>query len=260
MAEREVSGLLSQPDRPFTTATYAPVDELAPWVDYFWEVHWRLPEGEVFESANLPHPSAHLVFEPPNSGLFGPVRGCFRRTLSGEGKALGVRFKSGLLGAFCAEPVAGLVNERVDTGRVLPCSTSEFDRCLQVLPDGAARVAWLTAQLLACEPKRDSRAEWVCDVVKTIEADRSLLRLEQLSERFNLGGRSLERLFRRYVGLSPKWVLRCYRLQQAANRLTSGEALDLAALAQELGYFDQAHFSKDFKQVTGHPPGHYRSA
>ena len=75
-----------------------------------------------------------------------------------------------------------------------------------------------------------------------------------------MGGRSLERLFRRYVGLSPKWVLRCYRLQQAANRLTSGEAFDLAELAQELGYFDQAHFSKDFKQVTGHPPGHYRSA
>lgn len=70
--------------------------------------------------------------------------------------------------------------------------------------------------------------------------------------------RALQRLFSDYVGVSPKWVIRRLRLHQAAFRLASAEAFDLARLAQELGYFDQAHFTRDFTNLVGRPPAQYR--
>jgi AraC-like DNA-binding protein len=69
--------------------------------------------------------------------------------------------------------------------------------------------------------------------------------------------RSLQRLFRRYVGIGPKWVLSRYRLQDAAAAIDAGEATDLATLAADLGWFDQAHFSRDFREVVGVTPSQY---
>jgi AraC-like DNA-binding protein len=59
------------------------------------------------------------------------------------------------------------------------------------------------------------------------------------------------------VGVSPKWVLQRYRLQEAAERMASGEATDPAELALDLGYFDQAHFGNDFRRYVGIPPAAY---
>jgi AraC-like DNA-binding protein len=70
--------------------------------------------------------------------------------------------------------------------------------------------------------------------------------------------RSLQQLFSEYVGVSPKWVIRRFRLHEAADRLANGEALDLAALALSLGYFDQSHFSSDFRKLVGQSPARYR--
>jgi AraC-like DNA-binding protein len=53
-------------------------------------------------------------------------------------------------------------------------------------------------------------------------------------------------------------VIRRFRLHEAADRLASGEDLDLAALALSLGYFDQAHFTSDFRKLVGETPAHYR--
>jgi AraC-like DNA-binding protein len=69
--------------------------------------------------------------------------------------------------------------------------------------------------------------------------------------------RTLQRLFRAHVGVTPKWVLQRYRLHEAAERIAFGEATDLAALAQDLGYFDQAHFGNDFRRYVGVPPTAY---
>jgi transcriptional regulator GlxA family with amidase domain len=84
--------------------------------------------------------------------------------------------------------------------------------------------------------------------------------VEQLAERLGLSRRTLERVFRRCVGVSPKWVLTRQRLQEAAERLAKGEALDCGRLALELGYFDQAHFIKDFRAFVGRSPVEYARA
>ena len=83
------------------------------------------------------------------------------------------------------------------------------------------------------------------------------MRVEQVAALGGVSTRSLQRLFAGYVGVSPKAVLARYRLQDAAATIDAGEGDDLAALAADLGWFDQAHFSRNFRAVVGVPPSVY---
>ena len=71
--------------------------------------------------------------------------------------------------------------------------------------------------------------------------------------------RQLQRLFKEYVGVSPKWVIQRYRLFDAAERIAAGTIVKGADLALELGYADQAHFIRDFKTVGRSPADYARS-
>jgi AraC-like DNA-binding protein len=90
--------------------------------------------------------------------------------------------------------------------------------------------------------------------------DRSISRVDDVTERFNLGPRTLQRLFQRYVGVSPKWVLRRYRLHEAAAALARDQDRPWAEVAAGLGYFDQSHFIRDFTAAIGMTPVAYAQA
>lgn len=66
--------------------------------------------------------------------------------------------------------------------------------------------------------------------------------------------RQLERNFTRQIGLSPKQFGKVIRLQTALKMLLSQEGETLTEIAYESEYYDQAHFSKDFKEFTGTNP------
>lgn len=257
MTSFQASGLLSTAPRPFTLNTIAPTSSLSHWVDYFWIVEWQLAEGKQFISENLPHPVVHLVFDPPQSGLFGPQSKRFKRTLSGTGRAIGCRFKAGQFYPFYGLPMSTLCDRKMDIRSVFQMSSEELDQALQGLDELTDCVAELESLLLAKQPDQDENADLASSLVKRIESDSELIRVEQLSELSTLSTKGLERLFKHYVGPSPKQVLRTYRLQQAANQLTSSKPPRLTELAHQLGYFDQAHFIKDFKKATGQSPGAY---
>jgi AraC-like DNA-binding protein len=72
--------------------------------------------------------------------------------------------------------------------------------------------------------------------------------------------RRLQRLFTDHVGVGPKWVIRRYRLHEAAARAADGTGLDLVRLAADLGYSDQAHLTRDFTSIVGLPPARYARA
>jgi len=114
--------------------------------------------------------------------------------------------------------------------------------------------------LFSALPDRDPVAEQAADMVALITSDSSLRRVDELSAVSGLSVRALQRLFSDYVGVSPKWVMRRARLHEAALRAGSGEPVDWAALAADLGYADQAHLTRDFTATIGVPPRCYAAA
>jgi transcriptional regulator GlxA family with amidase domain len=82
-------------------------------------------------------------------------------------------------------------------------------------------------------------------------------RVEHLAAMHHVAPRTLQRLFRRYVGVGPKWVLKRLRIHQAAEQLTAKSAPPWTELALDLGYYDHAHFIRDFRLVAGRSPAEY---
>jgi AraC-like DNA-binding protein len=109
---------------------------------------------------------------------------------------------------------------------------------------------------LVTAPSDDYRQ--LLEVITTMLADRSLLRVAQVEEQCSVGTRTLQRLFERYVGVSPKWVLSRYRMHDVVSDLDAGYGGSLADLASKYGWFDQAHFTREFTDLVGVPPGSYQ--
>ena len=232
-----------------------PPDALAPWIEHFWFVQWKLDAPETHEV--LPHPSVQFVIEAGHSRVAGIAPGRFTRTLEGQGRVLGTKFHPGgfrpwLGRSLAALPAEGLhprdvFGEDFDALEREIVSTSDAERCL-------ARVADFLVERM---PARDDRVDVVRAIVERAATDRDVLRVDDLAAAFDLSVRALQRLFRDEVGASPKWVIQRYRLHEAAERIASGAATSWADFAADLGYADQAHFIRDFKRLVGQTPADY---
>lgn len=69
--------------------------------------------------------------------------------------------------------------------------------------------------------------------------------------------RTLERRFRKQVGISPKQLAKVLRLQAALKLMLGNNHDTLTKIAYDVDYYDQAHFIKDFKEFTGTSPGEF---
>jgi len=101
--------------------------------------------------------------------------------------------------------------------------------------------------------------------IQTVEAatqvlfqTRGLADISKLASDLNLSTRSLERKFDEAVGLSPKSLGRVIRFDHIKNELILKPQTSLTALSFRFGYFDQAHFIRDFKQFSGKTPSVFK--
>jgi AraC-like DNA-binding protein len=120
----------------------------------------------------------------------------------------------------------------------------------------AVAEAFLLQQLPPPEP----HVARVSVLLARIAQDTAIVSVEDVLTLSGLNKRGLQRLFQKYVGISPKWVIQRYRLHEAIAQVQAGKALSWTALALELGYFDQAHLVRDFRQLVGMAPGLYEKS
>jgi AraC-like DNA-binding protein len=266
----------------FRLARHAPSEALAPFVEYYWIPRWDLRGEPPFAQTILPHPNVHLVFEASGAGIFGVDRRLFTRSLSGLGLAFGVRFLAGCFRPFWQAPISQLTDRVVPAARLFgPQAEKTRQAIMRVAAENsegawdsggfgdsggfrdsgdevdARMIGYAEALLCSVRPERDRLAEQVAALVSRITADPGLRRVDQLAAASGMTARSLQRLFADYVGVSPKWVMRRARLHEAAERADSGEPVDWASLASDLGYADQAHLTRDFTVTIGVSPARY---
>jgi AraC-like DNA-binding protein len=243
----------------FDLARRQPSAALAPFVDFFWIIRWDLCGQPAHEQTILPHPNVNLAFEASGAGIYGVDTKLFVRVLTGRGQALGVRFRAGCFRPFWQAPISQLSDRVVPAARLFG-SRAEGTRqaIMRAGADGDAEmVAHAEALLCSVLPEPDPAAEQAATLVARITDDPALRRVDQLSAASGISVRGLQRLFADYVGVGPKWVMRRARLHEAAARADSGELIDWAGLAADLGYADQAHLTRDFTAILGVPPARY---
>ncbi|RZT86291.1 AraC family transcriptional regulator [Pseudonocardia sediminis] len=244
--------------------------ELDGLVGQFWAVCWALPDGVEHTQAVLTHPSVNVTVgsaeddpETIVAGVHGVTRDLSSRVLRRSGWTVGARMAPGGIGAFLAVPAQDVTDRIVgvdalglDGPDLVGRATSVDDEPRRVEVLAAA----LTGVLERADPDRVAAARDVTGVARLAETDRGLRRVEQLAEAAGIGVRSLQRLFREHAGVSPTWVLRRYRLLDAAERVRAGETVSWAEVARELGFADQAHLVRDFRSALGETPAAYARA
>lgn len=243
--------------QPFQLHRALPAPGFSRLVEHYWSVTWNLEGNPPYDSETLPHPSVHLVLETNRSEIVGVTRGRFLRRIEGKGCVFGIKFLPGAFRALTHFPVARLTDRRIAPGTIFGDNVKNLEAELLSLEDFDAMADMAESFLAGMNPTIDNNAELAREIVFTIRDNRSILRVDTVAEEFALGKRQLQRLFAEYVGVSPKWVIERYRMHEALEQLSAGIRPDIGRLAHDLGYFDQAHFHKAFRRLTGKSPGEY---
>ncbi|MEM8535884.1 MAG: AraC family transcriptional regulator, partial [Chloroflexota bacterium] len=236
---------------------HQPSPDLRYFVERYWHITWDLRGQPPHLQETLPHPSVNLVFEHHTANVYGVVTGKFARRLVGQDRVLGVKFRPGGFYPFVQSSMARLTDQSVGLGEVLGFDSRTLEQTAHASVDAATMITQIEAFLRTRLPAHDAQVEVINQMVSRIIADRSITKVDDVAALFHLNKRWLQRVFNCYVGVSPKWVIKRYRLQEAAEQLADGATVDWARLAQDLGYFDQSHFIRDFKALVGSTPVEY---
>ena len=241
----------------FTLTRHAPAPELAEFVDYHWVLRWDLRGRPPHDQRVLPNLAVHVTFFPGASGVYGPARDVFSHRLEGRVQGLGVRFRPGCFRAFLGGPVSDIADRAVPLEDVFGPKSIEAAESVQKAAGDAQMVRAIDNLLIANPVELTPAARLAADAVESIARDPGITRVAQLCADTGLTTRSVQRLFAEHVGCPPKWAIRIYRLNDAAQRIAAEGEPDYAGLAVRLGYSDQSHFIRDFHAVTGQPPAEY---
>ena len=253
-------GILGVRDVDFGLERFPPAPDLAALVERHWLVTWALPEGREASVTLLPHPCVNLVLDGDRLAVAGVGRERFTYVYRGAGRVFGVKFRPGAFRPFLGAPVSTITDVTMPAERVWGPAAGGLAREMAARPHVEELIAGAEGFLRARWPAEDPQVELVGRIVTTLLHDREIARVEDVADRFGLRLRTLQRLFARYVGVSPKWVLRRYRLHEAAAALAREQDRPWAEVAAELGYFDQSHFIRGFTAAIGLTPVAYAQA
>jgi len=116
------------------------------------------------------------------------------------------------------------------------------------------KVSFIQKQLIQLLRKnvRENRLIEYC--VKALKSADGRVSVQELERKTGYSRRYLDWLFNERVGLPPKVLAGIFRFQKFYRRWAEGQSFDLLKCDLYDYYYDQAHFSKEFKKMTGHSP------
>lgn len=230
---------------------YGPTAHNRPFIDSFWVT--RSPEAVTMRV--LPDGCTDIILGVgagvPEVMFVGPMTTAAFVTLNPDEYFVGMRFKPGTLLKGNTDYLYSVRDQTIQAAENVAQSLMANLKDSPPTPENVLDyLDWWAA-------KRTHENDWIRDelvdaVLDGIDGDPTRS-IRDLYQALDLNPRAVERRFLRLVGISPKFYARVRRQQMAIQALTTG-SLSYSALAQDLGYTDQAHFINDFKALAGVTP------
>lgn len=255
--------------------TFAPPAELAPFVDCFWVLTGTPRPGDIEPEVVLPDGKTELIvhFGDPFLKLEGqaylkqaPVLlsgQLTERILLKPSGAVGIaaaRFHPAGPARFFALEFESIVDQVVDFRGHEPELADDLLSRIVAAASSTDRVAILRTtlmHLLSRESEEDVYVRQACRHIMQSGGDSTVGDIVKV---IGFSERQLERKFKRQVGVGVKTLLRIARFQRFIAMANGQGGLTLADAALSCGYFDQAHFIRDFAKFSGVSPLTYLRA
>jgi len=231
---------------------WAPPSELAGSVACLW-TRVAPPGGEAGHTLVLPDACCDLMWQSGRGAFVaGPDTGPWPSALPAGTFLAGVRLRPGAGGPALGLPLSALLDQRVGVSDL----GTRFGARLARLLDPALTPA--VALRLLAGAVSDLVLESPADPLVT-EAARLLAgpgaQAGDVAARLGAGERQLLRRCRAAVGYGPATLRRVLRFRRFVTRIDAGPGEpDLARLAADTGYADQAHLSRECVRLAGLPP------
>ncbi len=250
--------------------------ELKPFVHLIWT--FESPVGMPASDANLAAPNGcpKLILNCENSIVsvvdgrvqlsrehalyfIGTREGpALLRTNSGQTSFIGIEFFPFGAHPFFGVPMAETANGLWRADDIMNKWGRSICERIRSLPTMIAKTDFLQDELIHLLNRKPIRNKLVEYCVSTLKDTNGLIPISELERQAGYTRRYLEILFKEHVGLSPKVLSGIFRFQKFYRRWAQNLPYD--RLKDELYdyYYDQAHFDKEFKRMTGFPPGKFR--
>jgi len=253
---------------------YIPNPALARYIKCYWSLRSDklplqasrervFPDGCIellfhFGDPFIRHLAGQPSFVQPRSFIHGQIKAYIEIEASGRMGIFSVRFQPDGLRAFTSLPVNETTGSSIAIEDIWRHEGAMLEEQVLNAATDEQRVAILEHFLLHQLQQQDEDPV-VTYCVASIRRSNGAVGIQQLADAANIGRRHLERRFISGVGISPKLLSRITRFQHTLQLLEQKQFTSLTSLAYEGGFYDQAHFIKDFKEFTGLNPRLYFS-
>jgi AraC-like DNA-binding protein len=156
---------------------------------------------------------------------------------------------------FFGMPMGEITGQTVELEDLIGPAAHELAERLAEAPGWATRIDLFEraiAERVRAAPPVSPRLEWAWE--RLLESD-GAASIGALAAELGWSRRHLAVRFRSELGMTPKALARLLRFERAAKRLRAGD--ELGDLALDAGYYDQAHFNRDFRAFAGTTPTQY---
>lgn len=248
---------------------FAPSTKLAPYIQCYWFIKSGLqqkintseylhPDGGMSITFNYRdnlkfddgHDVGNTIFDGANT-----VSRALH--LNGHVDAVGIRFLPAGARAFLSMPLNEFKGELLSLSDTPLNAYDDLYHKLADVMSYSDKITLIEDWLSQVIAPEQSALDIVNASLDLLNQHQGAVAISAIAETLDINPRRLERLFNDQVGLTAKEYARNIRIKQARFYLKQQPNLSLANVAYDLGFFDQAHFSKQFKQVVGISPKAY---
>jgi AraC-like DNA-binding protein len=172
-----------------------------------------------------------------------------------KGRVIGVSFRAGMAGVILGVPLDELQDRHVCIEDIWGSRATELRERLATAPTAQAAISIFERDLIARLQQPLLLHPAVAQALRATLLS-SALRVGDIQKQSGYSPRHFIALFRSNVGLAPKQFYRIRRFSTALARIARG-TMPLAEVAISSGYADQAHLSREFRELAGVSPTAY---
>jgi len=251
-----------------------PSCQLKPFINYYWIVELNNPYIDISYSQRIvPNGMTELFFHfgdklisskenikttHPAISISGQTTSFFDVFQTGKTGFISILFKPHSVKLFFDLSPVEISNEIIDLNLIIKNEAKIILEKIEEIKDNSIRIQIIENFLIKqYKEKNTYNFNRLSNCFKSIHITKGNIKISDLAKITCLSDKQFYRVFLEYTGISPKEFIKIIRVQNALAQLQQNKQKDLFQMAISCGYYDQSHFIKDFKILTGFTPKEY---